>query len=188
MTIVIDGYNLLHASDVFGGSGPDSFAQSRTALLNLLARLLTEKEASGTLVVFDAADAPPGLPQIVQHRGITARFAANHADADTLIEELIESESQPRRLTVVSSDHRLHRAARRRKSTCVDSDQWLAELYQRRESTRPAAASSAKPQEQPTSQEVDYWLEKFTEPETPDKLPENGIFPPGYGEDLLDDE
>jgi hypothetical protein len=31
-------------------------------------------------------------------------------------------------LTVVSSDHRLHRAARRRKATPIDSEKWVAEL------------------------------------------------------------
>ena len=34
----------------------------------------------------------------------------------TEIEELIRKESAPRRLTVVSSDHRVQRAARRRKA------------------------------------------------------------------------
>ena len=75
-------------------------------------------------VVFDARQAPPGLPRELSHRGITVRFAAGYESADELIEQLIQRDSAPRRLVVVSSDHRLHRAARRRKAQAIDSDQW----------------------------------------------------------------
>ncbi len=76
--------------------------------------------------MFDAADAPPGLPRTLEHRGLTVRFAAKSGSADELIEELIRADSAPRRLMVVSSDHRLQRAARRRKATAIDSDVWYA--------------------------------------------------------------
>ena len=60
--IIIDGYNLLHASGVFGDArGPLGFEQSRRALLDHLLELLGA-EAEQTIVVFDAADAPDGLP------------------------------------------------------------------------------------------------------------------------------
>jgi hypothetical protein len=41
---------------------------------------------------------------------------------------LIRKHSSPRALTVVSSDHRLHRAARRRRATPIDSDRWVADV------------------------------------------------------------
>ena len=53
-----------------------------------------------------------------------------YEDADSLIEELIQKNSTPKNLTVVSSDHRLHRAALRRKATPIDSDVWFDELEQ----------------------------------------------------------
>ena len=55
-------------------------------------------------------------------------YALDHEDADTLIELLIQKNSTPKKLTVVSSDHRLHKAASRRKSTPVDSDQWFDQI------------------------------------------------------------
>ncbi len=85
-------------------------------MLNFLAESLSAEEIPRTIVVFDAHDAPPGLPGTMDHRGLTVRFAVGYEDADSLIEELIRSDSTPRKLVVVSSDHRLQRAARRRRA------------------------------------------------------------------------
>ena len=133
MSLVIDGYNLLHASGILGrGIGPGGLERSRTALLNFLAESLDKRQLARTTVVFDAREAPPGLPRTIEHQGITVRFAARGSDADQEIEQLIAKHSAPRRLTVVSSDHRLHRAARRRQAKAVDSDQWYADVVRRR--------------------------------------------------------
>ena len=92
MTLIVDGYNLLHASGVFGRDrGPRGFEQSRQALLDMLVDLLGD-EAPETLVVFDAAKAPDGLPGRLVHRGIRVWFAREYPDADSLIEELVEDD------------------------------------------------------------------------------------------------
>ena len=101
MSLIIDGYNLLHASGVMGrGIGPGGLERSRTALLNLLAESLPPEELGRTTVVFDAAKAPWGLARTVQHEGLTVCFAlALHEDADSMIEEMIAADvSSPRRL------------------------------------------------------------------------------------------
>jgi uncharacterized protein len=167
MTLLIDGYNLLHASGVLGrGVGPGGFERSRTALLNLLAESLPPEERDRTTVVFDAAKAPWGLARTVQHQGLTVCFASRHEDADSLIEELIAADSAPRRLTVVSSDHRLHRAAKRRKATPIDSDLWLAQLLRdRRERQQTAPDDSMKPQGPFSAGEVEFWLRQFEDGE-----------------------
>ena len=111
------------------GAGPGGLERSRLALLNFLAESLEPAEMPRTTVVFDAREAPPGpAADAGDHRGLTVRFAARDDDADTLIEELIRADSAPRRLTVVSSDHRLQRAAHRRRARAVDSDVWYAEV------------------------------------------------------------
>jgi hypothetical protein len=163
MTLLIDGYNLLHASGVLGrGVGPGGLERSRTALLNVLAASLPPEELKRTTVVFDAADAPRGLARTVDHHGMTVRFAPRDSDADTLIESLIATDSSPRRLTVVSSDHRLHRAAKRRKATPIDSDQWFAQLLrERRERQQDNPADSSKPEGPLSPGEVDFWLQQF---------------------------
>jgi predicted RNA-binding protein with PIN domain len=182
--ILIDGYNLLHASGVFGEStGADGFHQSRMALLDAVADRLSPKERPRTLVVFDAAGAPPGLPEALKHRSIQVRFARGHADADELIELLIEKHRQPKELTVVSSDRRIQRAARLRGATRLDSDAWFRDLQKRRVDG-PAGPISSKPQEPPSDDEVAFWLKEFGA--SPSEPTSHGPFPPGYGEDLGD--
>jgi predicted RNA-binding protein with PIN domain len=158
MTCIIDGYNLLHASGVFGRErGPKGFEQSRLALLDMLADLLGA-EASKTLVVFDAARAPDGLPGRYTHRGIRVWFAREYPDADSLIEELVEDDNAPSSLVVVSSDRRLQAAARRRRADAVSSEQWLAEMRARRRAA--AEPGDAKPAE-PGPHDVEAWKRYF---------------------------
>lgn len=129
MAYLIDGYNLLHNTDVFGrGALAGTLQGAREALLELLATTLTERQRQGTTIVFDAAGAPPGLPDAYEHSAMQVRYARDFPDADALLEELIEIERAPRGLTVVSSDHRVQRAARRRGAAWIDSDVWIREV------------------------------------------------------------
>ena len=199
MSILIDGYNLLHASGIFArGIGPGTLERSRGALLNFLAESLEPDEVAHTIVVFDAAAAPPGLPRTTSHKGLSVRFAARDESADDLIEELIQADHAPRRLTVVSSDHRLHRAALRRKATPIDSDRWFADLMRRRAtSTEGASAATAKPAAPASEEEVNAWLRRFglldDSIDAPGSKSSDGAspihpFPPGYADDLLAEE
>jgi len=129
--ILIDGYNLLHASGVFGDYGRTPLEASREALLDWLAEVLSEAQRQRTTIVFDARNAPPGIPRTATKHGFTIRFAPRDKEADDLLETLIRQHTSPRTLTVVSSDHRLHRAARRRKAKAVDSDRWVSAIRHR---------------------------------------------------------
>ncbi len=193
MALIIDGYNLLHVTGIVGdaiGAG-GTFQRSREALLNFLAASIPEPELVQTTIVFDAADAPPGLPRILTHKGMTVRYASDYIDADALIEQLIAEHHVPRSLLVVSSDHRIQRAARRRRAAFMDSDRWYSELWQRRIATQQSVegAQLDKPVAQLTAEEIEYWVAKFTAGETKptEQPPSDPInpFPPGYGEDLL---
>lgn len=208
MALLIDGYNLLHATNIFGddpathSGGAGSFQRSREALIAFLAASLTDAERAATTIVFDAAGAPPGLPNNYTVEGITVLYARDYPDADTLIEELIEDATAPRGLLVVSSDHRVQRAARRRGAKSVDSDRWHTDLWQRRVELRRSQQKSTpeKPMGQLSKAEIAYWVEQFDREELP-KLPPakprkkddqpptfENPFPPGYADDLLEDE
>jgi uncharacterized protein len=107
MSLLIDGYNLLNAAGILGrGRGPGSLERARQALLNTLVESIPADEVPRTTVVFDASESPWGVARQQKHQGITVMFASRDDDADTVIEELIEKDSAPKRLTVVSSDHR----------------------------------------------------------------------------------
>lgn len=207
MAILIDGYNLLHVTGLVGRAG-SGLHGSREALLRFLAAAIPPKELRETTIVFDAAEAPPGLPRTVMHEGMTVRYASDYDSADALLEELIAAHHVPRSVTVVSSDHRVQRAAQRRRSQFVDSDVWFAELARKRNASRAANASNPSRDIALSSNDVDYWLAEFGDmPEepvgphvkktTPKKKPKptpdqeepdvGNPFPPGYGEDLLGD-
>jgi uncharacterized protein len=158
MKILVDGYNLLHASGIFGGvRGPGGFEASRRALLDELARLLGPA-AAGVTVIFDATDAPPGLPDRSVHAGVSVRFARGYESADALIEELIEEHDAPTALTVVSADNRVIAAARRRRAKPVPSGEWLANL---KAAARAAGnPPDAKPPE-PGAEGAAYWKDYF---------------------------
>ena len=163
MFLIIDGYNLLHATEIFGPRrGPGSLDRSRRALLGFLAATLSEEERARTTVVFDAGPAASRLPNQAEHQGMTVLYASHHEDADTLIEQLIRACSGPRQLTVVSSDHRLQRAARRRRARAVDSRTWYTERLRQRHAQRTAPPHSrGDSRESLTEGEVDYWLAEF---------------------------
>jgi predicted RNA-binding protein with PIN domain len=184
MSLLIDGYNLMHAAGLLGrGRGRSALERSRMALLNVLAASLEPADLARTIIVFDAAGAPPGLPETITHQGLRVRFSRGYATADDLIEELIRQDSAPRRLTVVSSDHRLQRAAQRRKARAVDSDRWYAETIEQRAQRRLQRPSEpAKPVQADAPGELEYWLARFDQPD--DGPPDETIFPPGYGEDI----
>lgn len=211
MRLLIDGYNLLHVTDLFGsGKTAGTLQGSRDALLAYLASALSAGERRETTIVFDAAGAPPGLPKTVHHDHLTVRYAREYADADALLEEIIERHRAPRGLVVVSGDHRVQRAARSRGAKYVDSDVWYRELGARH-ARRSGQNHQAKPR---PGGSVDYWVQQFADdevanleaelraiespklkPKTSKRTPHapptaegtfENPFPPGYGEDLLE--
>ncbi len=145
MPLLIDGYNLLNATGIVGRGGPSSLGRSRLALLNFLAAAIDPREVAHTTVVFDAHDPPPGLPRVVQHGPLLVRFAAKNRTADELIEELIVADSAPRRLVVVSSDHEIQRAARRRRAKAVGSEAWYSDLIRQRREARRGIGRRPRP-------------------------------------------
>jgi len=189
--LLIDGYNLMYAAGIVGvGKGRGGLERSRAALCRFVAESLTEAERAGAVVVFDAAGAPPGLPDTLHYAGVKVRFAKGYADADELLEELIAADNAPRRTTVVSSDHRVQRAARRRRARAVDSDVWYEQALRRRRAGPDAPGDDGpKPASAPTDAEIEFWLtrvvddaeSKPAERDARDDLGGlGGIFPPGY--------
>lgn len=128
MFLIIDGYNLL-GSSTLGAEGPGntSLERARNGLLQWLLAALSPREAARTTIVFDAREAPPGLPRSYRYEELDVQFAPRGSEADEVIEELIAAHSAPRNLLVVSSDHRIQRAARRRKAKFIDSEQFFAD-------------------------------------------------------------
>ena len=201
MDLIIDGYNLLHAVGIHAPRrGPQNLEGARGVLIRFLVASLSTEALKRTTVVFDAGpDAPRGLPRSLVEDGMTIRFAAGYDSADTLIEELILACSSPRSLTVVSSDHRIQRAAKKRRAEAIDSEVWYARMCKTKIDTTNTVAD--KPHAPQSSEEVQAWLQKFqadgtesgmtgkSEIEEIEKgLQGSGPFPPGYADDVIDSE
>lgn len=129
IVLLIDGYNVIGPVAPPGrGSTEHWLAAERQRLLDRLAEHLDESVRWRTCVVFDAKDAPSHLPPRSEYKGIEVVFARDYPEADDLLEELIAKHPAPRTLSVVSSDHRIARAARRRRAGSFASAAWLDNL------------------------------------------------------------
>ena len=165
--LIIDGYNLLHAAGLsLATYKQGDLHRQRGRLLALLSGRLSTEERQRCTIVFDAVDAPPGLDSQFEHEGMAVLFAQPGHEADELIEELVAVHSAARQLTVVSSDHRLHRAARSRRASPLDSEAFLTRISRRGDpasTTERAAATGLRVADSapPASADVSYWLREF---------------------------
>jgi predicted RNA-binding protein with PIN domain len=160
MPHLIDGYNLLYA---MGRLTPRSNRHNlESARKALLIQLVAGHgpDAGGVTVVFDAQAAPPGSPGADSHGGVRVLFSQGQT-ADDLIEELIRHESSPRLLTVVSDDHRIQQAARRRGCTVLGCLDYYERLQDRE--VRPVVTPPEPPgkPEQMSAEETQQWLDVF---------------------------
>lgn len=172
LLLLIDGYNVL-APVAPPNRDPDGrwLQRERTQLVGRLVEHLTDVQRAGTCIVFDAAKPPGGRPSEFSVEGIDVRFAVGYAEADDLLEEMISAHSAPKNLIVVSSDHRVQAAAKRRGSGFRDSQPWLDDLLDGKiasacESNRGAGQGigedgSGKPNRVVNDQQVEAWLREF---------------------------
>jgi predicted RNA-binding protein with PIN domain len=122
MPYLIDGNNLIHA---FAALADDI---GRLGLCERLARLA--ETGHRVTVIFDGPRAPAGLAAQIDRLGLDVRYCPDGPADDAIIAQ-IRSDSAPRRLTVVSSDREIRKAARARRCTDMTSEdfaRWLTEL------------------------------------------------------------
>jgi predicted RNA-binding protein with PIN domain len=106
MAYIIDGNNVMGQTP---GWHRDP-AAARKRLLDLIARFASIKKVR-TTAVFDGAP-DQGIPDGSGYRGVRVLYAERGSDADSRIEQLVESSRDRRGLTVVTSDRRLALAVR----------------------------------------------------------------------------
>ncbi len=162
MHYLIDGYNLLHALEApRAGAGPKGMDSARRRLLDLI-HLAHGAKAQTVTVVFDARRLPPGVAAEQHYRGVRVRFAVGYPEADDLLEHLIDEAASPNRLAIVSDDHRIQRAARRRGCVVTPCDEYmdrLGRLCKERLRKRPAPE---KP-DSSTDEETALWRQAFAD-------------------------
>lgn len=174
---LIDGYNLIFECGLQGRqTTSQSLARARGVLLGTIAKSIPAANHSQVTVVFDARKLPFSGQQEQEFFGkIKVLYSINYPEADELIEELIAKHSVPKKLTVVSSDHRLHKAALRRNANPIDSGDWYDQLvageWSRNQTAGQTDQSSdgEKPSEDVFSQqELDRFRQDMSEQSPPD--------------------
>jgi len=166
--LIIDGYNLMHAAGMVRGRyGPGDLQRCRERLIRFLVDHLYNEQRQRTTVVFDAKDAPPGVPRFSRLERMAIQFAPSASDADTVIEEMILAHSAPRHILLVSSDHRLQRAARVRRAKFIDSEDFFDQLEQRGEVETVVDSQPDRIKESPkysgeiSQADAEQWMAEF---------------------------
>ena len=201
MHTIVDGYNLIFECGLEGRSRTAiALQRARDRLIASLAARLSDQQRKGITIVFDAKRLPiKEVSSVAKRNEMTIIYAVDHDDADSLIEQLILKHSTPKKLTVVSSDHRIQKAAQRRKAIPIDSGVWydrLAEFKNQDSSTTSRSESIVEKPDLEHLRDVD-WASEFGLSDSPN-LPDTATstdekdatfnpFPPGYADDLLDD-
>jgi predicted RNA-binding protein with PIN domain len=153
---IIDGNNLLWAlHEAFD----EREITTELELCRVLSRYFALTGAPGQ-VVFDGAG-PADTSDFEAISNPEVFFAGFHCDADSVIEEKIKADTSPRRLTVVSSDRRLRKAAGARKAATMKSEEFWEQVRKELKRNRPQKREPEEKTEGLTTGETDKWLEVF---------------------------
>ena len=152
---IIDGYNLLHAvlnTEEARGAIKD------VELCRIVGRYLKLAGRSGEMI-FDGTG-PHDKSGFDGISNLEVIFTGLGSDADTVIEDKISASTAPKRLTVVSSDRRLRKAAHARKCGSLKSGVFWGNVQKQLDRKRPTREPAAKRQGLSES-ETDQWLDVF---------------------------
>jgi len=121
--ILIDGNNLLWSVQK---TDEEFSAVSDVRLCHILGRYLRLIKEKGE-IIFDGVG-PQDKGSFDNIVGLEVFFAGLGVDADSVIEDKIKASTAPRKLTVVSSDRRVRKAARKRRAVSVRSEAFWSGL------------------------------------------------------------
>lgn len=156
MPTIIDGTNLLCAIQEEGED-----YEIRTEV-QLCQRLETYFSLMGedAEIVFDGAG-PPDTSVFGVAGHMEVFFSGFSKDADTVIEEKVQANTSPRRLTVVSSDRRLRKAAAARDATAIKSELFWGQVLRELRRQRPAVKEPEEKRDGLTEGETERWMDLF---------------------------
>jgi predicted RNA-binding protein with PIN domain len=150
MAYIVDGNNVMGQTP---GWHRDK-AKARRRLLERVAAFARVKKARIT-VVFDG-EPDSSVPEGSAFQGVKVLYAERGSDADTRIEHLVESSSDSRGITVVTSDRRLAMSVRSSGATVIRSGEFRKQVESALASS--SSADEGKPFE---IHDVNAWLRYF---------------------------
>jgi uncharacterized protein len=157
MPYLFDGYNVYHAARKLTEQWSDI---TSIALCRLIGQDMCYLR-DWSIVVFDGSR-PRGRPADVDPaKHIKIIYSGHDSDADVLLEELIEKNTAPRRLTVVSTDRQVRKATRRRRAKSLTSREYLEFMIKRSQRPAPPPPEPREKRHGLPEGQLDQWLELF---------------------------
>ncbi|NLE28839.1 MAG: hypothetical protein GX629_04115 [Phycisphaerae bacterium] len=157
MPLLIDGYNLYHfARSVYVDDGVDLALSAFVSIVDEW----TRRSRMKVTLIFDGSIPPVLRRHSSQFGSVGIEFSGPGSDADTLIERHILSYSAPKLLTIVSSDRRILKSARRRHCKTLTSDAFWKKMAQKL-TAKPPIPEPRQKKAGLFSHEVEYWLRIF---------------------------
>jgi len=161
LRILIDGYNLIHASREADFGWTDlSLEKAREALVNFL--VTTRRPAMEEItVVFDGASGV-GYPREATARGVTVVYSEPGTSADDVICRMVTESPNPRKYLVVSKDRQIRETVLAVGAQVVSPESFLERSQEEHEKRR--RAGPAEPKEKYTGvrpSEVERWRKIF---------------------------
>lgn len=156
MPLLVDTYNVLHITGIL----PPEYAGLD---VHGLAALVAGSRYGRQPVTLICDGTPKGVPAETAARADRIRivYAGPGREADDEITTLINRDSAPRRLTVVSNDNRVKQAARRRKARAMAGETFLRHLALDAAKS-PARRSPAQRPPVPLDEtQVNAWMRYF---------------------------
>jgi len=157
MPYLFDGYNVYHAARKLTEQWSDITSIALCRLIGLDMCYLHD----WSIVVFDG-NRPRGRPADVDpSKHIKIIYSGHDSNADILLAELIEKNTAPRRLKVVSTDRQVCKAARRRRAESLTSREYLELMIKRSQRPAPPPPEPREKRHGLPEGHLDQWLKLF---------------------------
>jgi len=176
--LLIDCYNVLHTT-----MPPMLAGLDEGRLCEALAR--TAWASRGIVVVADGRPKPLRA-QTSPVDEVELLFSGPTRTADSVIIDMINDHTAPRRVTVVSTDRQIRAAARRRRCTAWTSEQFITRLVEQLRGGAAGQPGPGKPTQPLEDHETDAWLAEFGV--DPDAGPPSPYAPGGTDADAPDED
>lgn len=154
MPFIIDGHNLIASLPDIDLEDPEDEAK-----LVELVQAFAARAGKQVYLYFDRRS--PGSKDPPSRGGVHVHFVPASRTADkAILRHLTNLGSQAQNWTVVSSDREIMHAARRAGAQTISSQTFGRTLH---DTVDPPDQEGAKPEMEPTREEVEYWLRIFSQ-------------------------
>ena len=176
LTIVLDGYNVIHAVPELARQLDRSLEAAREALVALCGTYLARRgDVTRLYVVFDGNDVDAPSSQ-ADRGGVTVFFTQRQEEADERILSLIRSDGSRSRFVIVSNDTYIFNNARVHGARVMPVREFYAQLRLTRttRSTRPAVGEKM-PLSTRDAQRITEEYRKSLEGKTKSRMPPRSV-------------